>query len=84
MPRSRRVLFAYNLPRFVYDGLQYLGEDWTANQTFIRASVNFGQQVQLSTVPALRGGSTYYLELLELERIGLDPNTLPLVPLPYK
>jgi RHS repeat-associated protein len=69
---------AFNLPQWLYRGLDAIGEGWTANRVFIDTAVRLGKQINLSNGPVGQGGSIFAQELQYLQtRWGIAPSTLP-------
>jgi RHS repeat-associated protein len=64
---------AYNVPTWLWQGLNYFGESWTANRAFLQMSIWRGQQFFMSAETESATG-TFARELQYLISKGIRPN----------
>ncbi len=72
----------YNIPGWLWNGLNAVGQTWTANKAFLDASIARGQQFYLSTAPVGATGA-FAQELQHLTSKGIGPSQWLIVPLPF-
>jgi hypothetical protein len=72
----------YNIPGWLWNGLNDVGQAWTANRAFLDASIARGQQFYLSTAPVGTTGA-FAQELQYLTSKGIGPSQWSIIPLPF-